>query len=368
MCHLSDRDAKHLYLQLCHVVTSYKCEYFRVKLMASSLSRKVHFLLGVGPTSILLLDDESKEIVANFPIESLLDFQVETPKATGLFQFAAKKSPQLVLTFADLRESVTVTAEEATLATIHQRLTFNRAHMDHASPSRNGTFSGAGVRGLGADGARDRASTMAGEPTRSRLSSVDEPGPLSRAGSSTMLHAGTRDSRLPSLGGLTLAEKVGSMGRDRKTITDKVNSLSRSRANTVVGPPDLSPPHRMDSGSGSTTPPRTLDALAARRKVVGASQLSTPAPSPATSQPGSPSPGRRGNPSVDEIRQRLALVRESQSTQSSQSKLLVATPAVSDELCECPLAPVCTLALNFTTNANECCAGMLAQGRCRGSC
>jgi hypothetical protein len=126
ICHLTDRDAKHLYLQLCRMVSSYSCEYYRVRLMSAVAQKKPWCLLGVGPNHLLIMDDKTKEIMGTFAFVPRLQWKLESIVERAYFSLSSKIAQQLSIAVTEIPETLVFTAEDGVLESITQTMAFHR--------------------------------------------------------------------------------------------------------------------------------------------------------------------------------------------------------------------------------------------------
>lgn len=118
--HRSDRDCKHLYLGIYHLVANHECIYFSVKQVLGDGKRKVARIVGVSPLRFLIVDDKSKKLLMSFSLVELRGWKQmqmkDRTKGSFKLQAGGGKVHGLVLTFAT--EEATFTADEACLTSL----------------------------------------------------------------------------------------------------------------------------------------------------------------------------------------------------------------------------------------------------------
>lgn len=113
---LSDRDAKHLYLHNCRLISVHECDYFSVKQVSRENSKKIPRLLGVGPKKIMLLDDKTKMNLFEFPLTALRSWKTARGKGGSKVPMIGRAVNHLVLIFETIE--MLLTADEATIVMI----------------------------------------------------------------------------------------------------------------------------------------------------------------------------------------------------------------------------------------------------------
>ena len=72
---LLEKDAKHLYIKVCHSLRTYGHKFFDVKLTEGAAKKKVtERCLGVGPGGLLVLDDRTLEVVFDWPLPQIVSW------------------------------------------------------------------------------------------------------------------------------------------------------------------------------------------------------------------------------------------------------------------------------------------------------
>jgi hypothetical protein len=118
--HRSDRDCKHLYLGIYHLVANHECIYFSMKQVVGDGKRKVARIVGVSPLRFLIVDDKSKKLLMSFSLVELRGWKQiqmkDRTKGSFKLQTGSGKMHGLVLTFA--KEEAIFTADEASLTSL----------------------------------------------------------------------------------------------------------------------------------------------------------------------------------------------------------------------------------------------------------
>ena len=291
VCALSDRDAKHLYLQICHIVTSYSCEYFRVRIL-SGLPNKKLCLLGVGPHNLLILDEKTKELMGTFMFLSDVKWSIDVIVEKGFF--SSKEQKQLRVKFRELPEELVFSAEEGVLEAVDKRLWYHRHHNEEDRPESPRI-------------ARSRASSVAAMYRERKASASSAPTDIAR---SSPAH-----SRTNSIRGSSITEGA-------------------SRSNTLTNSASSLNPHK-----GSLA---RLNSIFHEEEEAHENGPHTPPGSPVISPSSSPGTLRR-HPSksatLESIRQRLASLNSS-ATSPAKVGETDAAEAAPEAFCLCPDQPV----------------------------
>jgi hypothetical protein len=296
VCTLNDRDAKHLYLQICHIVASYNCEYFRVRLLSGAANKRPNCLIGVGPRNLLVVDEKTKELMGNFAFLSDVKWQLVEIVEKGFFLLASKAQKQLKIKVRELPEELVFAADEGVLEAIDKRLLYHRHHNEEDLPesprmARSRAFSVAAMY-------RERKAMASSMP-----SDIIKPSPShSRAGS------------------FKAPNKMEATHRSSTVSHSSSSSLQPSRGTLS---PRLNPIFQEEGEFESRTPPG----------------------SPGASPPSSPTTERR-HPStsatLESIRQRLASLKSSAVSPVKEAEA-EASEAVPESFCACPELPVRTV-------------------------
>ena len=282
VCQLTDRQAKHLYLQICKATSSFNCEYFHVRLVSNVAMKKPWCLLGVGPNHLVIMDDKTKEITGTFAFGPNVKWQVETLSEKGYFALSAKVSQQLKVEVKELPDPLVMTAEDgATLEAAAKRMALSRQQQKEAAlvstpsvasrrPSERRSFK---KTKSGSDSSPEQASGV--RSSTHSTSSIDNVSP------------GAKTSTLP---------KMSTLPKSTKLLEDPgTGTYSRESSN---GPTSL---------------------------------FSSPSSSPQTAR-------RHMSVSINDIRQRVASMRASKSP--SKDSIADVQPALPDDTCHCPEQPV----------------------------
>ena len=71
ICNLTDRDAKHLYLQMCQLLEVHACEFVKIQHVDFKKERTYSRLLGVAEEQVIVIDDRTKKITSAFNLAEL---------------------------------------------------------------------------------------------------------------------------------------------------------------------------------------------------------------------------------------------------------------------------------------------------------